>query len=234
MIEGETPALKKEYALPKRAKGKSSAAIRLKSLMKRLKKAGTTSENINPADFDKLVSLKRQTRKLSKSGHDAIIKALQDKGYPILQASGEAEELCSKLCLDQHVKAVYSTDTDNIVRRCPLLITSIEWSAKHNQVVAHTVSYDVAIHERLGLDYAQFVDYCIMMGCDYNERISGMYEWNIVQLLFSHGTLEAIEKTGELDLSSLNYKECRLLFKERSLEECCVNWDELPLYFATL
>src|SRR5579864_7432085 len=196
VVDGESPELKKRYAGPKRKQAKESAKKRLRALLARLKQKGVRRGNISTADFEELVKIHYQTREMGRDVLKKVAEALEAKNYPVLHAVSEAEELCTKLCLEGKVKAVYSTDTDNIVRRCPLMITNIcregpigDWS-DGSDVYAHAYGYNPLIHERMGLNYEEFVDFCIMMGCDYNQRMKGMREWHIVQYLFFYGSIE--------------------------------------------
>ena len=231
VMDGVAPELKTHYARIKREGVRNAAQIRFKNKLENLKSQGISFDDIEIKDLDDLIRAKLQTRRLGKNIYSAVIKALEDAGHYIVYATGEAEELCTKLCLMGKAKAVYSTDTDNIVRKCPMMITKIYYDKDNGNYTTDTISFSDEIHETIGLNYSSFLDFCIMMGCDYNNRIKRMTEWYIIEKLFLHGNIETIEeKTGQ-DLSSLNYKECRKLFTERPLEECCINHDELDLYF---
>jgi flap endonuclease-1 len=231
ITEGETPELKKTHAHIKRNAARNSAIQRLQSILLDLRTRGIPRKDLNDKQFDELVRLKCQSLRLPREVYGAVVDAITDKGYPLLQASGEAEELCAKLCRDGLVKAVYSTDTDNLVRRCPILITKIRWDEDQETQIAETYRYHPLIHQRLGLNYIQFIDFCIMMGCDYNKRVRGMREDTIILGLFVHGSIKAFEKEMGFDFSCLNYKQCRKLLRERPLTQCCATLDELEVYF---
>ena len=232
VVDGESPQLKKLNAGLRRRTLRENAKKRLKSLLAKLKRDKVTRENISPALYKEVTNLHCRTQEISRAMHEPIIEAIRKKGYAILQATNEAEELCTKLCLDGRVKAVYSTDTDNIARKCPLLITDIIWEKTDDdfEFYANTVSYHPEIHEILGLGYAQFLDFCIMNGCDYNKRVKGMREENIILNLFFYGSIDKLEKAENLDFACLNYQECRQLFAERPLEVCCANYEDIKLY----
>jgi 5'-3' exonuclease len=160
--------------------------------------------------------------------------ALDANGITHLQAIAEAEELCSALCLEGRVHAVYSTDTDNIVRRCPILITDISYRDNGNDIMEMTASvtqYTNELPEALGLDYTGFVDLCILLGCDYND---GIPRWGLVKCfneMSIHKNIESlIIAFPSIDFSKLNYDRCRQIFNlyhERSSKECCENQDAI-------
>ena len=60
---------------------------------------------------------------------------------------------------------------------------------------SHTlkVAYDKLI-EGLGLTSDQFVDLCIMCGCDYCDKIPGIGPKTALKLIKKHGCLEEIVK----------------------------------------
>lgn len=230
ITEGKAPKLKTSHAHVIREAVRQKAITDLKILVSDIKNRGEKRGDLNE-EFTKLVRLRCRDHRLPKGLYNKVIEAISEKGYPILQATGEAEELCTKLCIEGLVKAVYSKDTDNLVRRCPLLITKIIWDKDEEIQIAYTARYHPLIHQRMGLNYEQFIDYCIMMGCDYNKRVYRMTEDFIIYGLFSHGTIENLERFEEADYSCLNYKECRELLRERPLSECCNSLDELEIIF---
>lgn len=224
---GAPPEAKLVYTAPKRKKPVNKA----KKQLKEYKESLATVEKLNVEQVDTMDDILNHTRELPKGFNQQLYEALESKGYPRLRAVSEAEELCTKLCRDGHVGAVYSTDTDNILRRCPMLITKLTWSKEDGSLIATVYRYTEELPHSLGFSYETFVDYCIMMGCDYNHRVDGMRESDIIEYLLYYGSIEAIEQGEGVDLSILNYQECRLLLTERPLEQCCDNMEELSYHF---
>ncbi len=227
ILDGEMPELKRKITAPKRRQIKLRAQIRLKELRDRLE----NEIDIKTSDYNQLIELSCQAKDFPPGMHAAVIDALSSKGYPILRAVGEAEELCTKLCIDGKVAAVFSTDTDNIARRCPILITKIYWDQEDDCAKAKIVRFTPDIYRSLGFNYQQFLDFCIMMGCDYNNRIAGAQEQHIREYLLQYRSIEGIEAGEGISLSDLNYVECRALFAEREVEDCCQDLDGLGLVF---
>ena len=130
-----------------------------------------------------------------------IQNLLKQLHIPCLQATGEAEELCSFLCRNCYVDLVYSTDTDNYAHGCPFMMSSLEG----NEV---TIICLQEILEGLQLTYEEFVDLCIMLKCDYNEKIRNIGIKRAYDLIQRHRKIEGIN----YDTSCLNYLECRQIF----------------------
>ncbi|NIO45179.1 MAG: hypothetical protein GTN36_06555, partial [Candidatus Aenigmarchaeota archaeon] len=51
---------------------------------------------------------------------EMIIDILKNLGFPVLKATEEGEKLCSMLCIEGKVDAVYSRDTDVVAMGCPI------------------------------------------------------------------------------------------------------------------
>lgn len=224
ILDGETPELKKVHTAPKRKEIRVSAQKRLDELLESLK----GNKSLGSSEYNRVVDLKCQAKQLPRDIYKTVVDKLASKGYTILRAANEAEELCTKLCLDGKVKAVFSTDTDNILRRCPIMITRFERSPEGPEFdIAHIAKYTDDIPHKLGLSYESFLDFCIFMGCDYNERIKGSKELDIQTYLLCYKKIERIEDELDIDLGCLNYIACRELLSERDISICCVSKEEL-------
>lgn len=151
---------------------------------------------------------------------------LEKFGFPVLQAKGEAEELCVMLCLDGHAVAVMSTDTDVLTYNCPLLITGFEGYDSFA-----TVSLAPILNE-LNIPYQTFVDLCIMSGCDYNTNIPNIASVKSYTLLLKYGSIDNLPKT--YDIKCLNHEFCREQFKYKpSLEVSETNFTNLDINIET-
>ena len=73
--------------------------------------------------------------------------------------------------------------------------------------------------EGMELSMDQFVDLCILLGCDYCEKIRGMGPKNAIKLIQEHKTIEEIIKKVKGDKKytvpeNWPFEEARRLFKE--------------------
>lgn len=151
-----------------------------------------------------------------------VIKAI---GLPCIQAKHDAEQLCASLCIEGVVAAVFSKDTDNLALGCPLMITGfskIDYSYdEHNQRVNHIdcVRLD-KILSGLEMTHTEFVDLCIMSGCDYNTNIPGKAVYKSYDLLKQCRSIDNLPKS--LDTQCLNHARCREIFAYKSTAELSV------------
>ena len=135
-----------------------------------------------------------------------FLDKLEELGISCITANGDGEQLCSTLAIEGKVSAVLSTDTDNLVYGCPLLVTKV----KANEM--ECIRHDMILY-KLGIRHDVFVDLCIMAGCDYNSNIKGYGLKKSLKLLECHKSIDQLSSI--LDISVLNHIRCRDLFKFR-------------------
>ncbi len=154
----------------------------------------------------------RYKKEHSKAIHigPAENKKIQDlltfMGLPWFKATGEAERTCAWLCQWEYVKGVVTTDSDILAYGCPIFVQDVRVNQDTCNIIRHQ-----DILEVLDLTAAQFVDFCIMCGTDYNERIPRYGPVKAYKLLCEHEDLDAISQTT-LDTTILYYDEGRGLF----------------------
>ena len=126
---------------------------------------------------------------------------------PYITAIGEAEKMCSKLCIDGLVDAVLSEDTDVLAYGAPNFLSKIDTYNDNCMLV----NYDnlLAI---MDITQKQFLDLCIMCGTDYNQNIPKVGSHTAFKHLVVHKNIENIAKNTKLDISILSHIRGRELF----------------------
>lgn len=127
-------------------------------------------------------------------------------GIPHLTAYGEAEALCASLALHHYVDGVLSRDTDSLVYGTPLFVCDFK-----QDVFTWTTLKEIL--DALDMTHAQFVDFCIMCGCDYNTNIPAIAAGNAYKKIKEYGSIESYLKTEDKDGTCLRYKRCREIFR---------------------
>lgn len=154
---------------------------------------------------------------LSYNETELMIIMCKAVGIPIIQAKGEAEELCSMMCREGIVEGVYTTDTDPLAYGCPLFLKGMNKRGDGFTTVDLKI-----ILESLKISFETFVDLCIMCGCDYNKNIPKIGEKSAYALMKQYGRIENLPKSYRnvpLDLNILNYERCREIFKSKQVSE---------------
>jgi len=170
----------------------------------------TDTDRIDEAWIEKKIESKKS--QLYTISDEDIMKAKEL--FDILKisyitAKGEAEKLCSKLCIDGNVNAVLSEDTDVMTYNTPIFITKFDISSGNCVVIRND-----KLLEGLDLNKSQLVDLCIMCGTDYNTNIPKVGSKTSYKYIKKYGNIEKIKENTKLDTSILKYKRSRELFTE--------------------
>lgn len=123
---------------------------------------------------------------------------------PFFWAFSEAEATCAHLCLNGIVDAVMTEDTDILAYGCPLFLHRINMATNS---ICQIRMGDVL--RKLGLNYREFLDFCIMSGTDYNTNIRNIGNERSFKLIREYRTIDNIPN---LDVSVLNHLRVRELF----------------------
>lgn len=158
VFDGKPPTLK-GGELAKRKERREQAAQGLKDA----KEAG------NAEDIDKFN--KRLIRVTTQHNEDCK-QLLKLMGVPVINAPMEAEAQCAQLARDNLVFAAGTEDMDTLTFQTPVLLRHLTSPLSQKQPILE-IHHD-KILEGLGLTAEQFVDVCIMCGCDYCGTIKGI------------------------------------------------------------
>lgn len=141
-------------------------------------------------------------------------------GIPVLQCTGEGEKLCSALVRHGIADAVFSTDTDNMIYGASLIVNKFNGMGRTEKGLAVPSFKTICTQEVLeGLEFTQeeFIDFCIMCGCDYNTNMPTISLGRAYKLMKTHGNIDNLPY--RYDTTCLNHEKCRQLFKIDSYEE---------------
>ena len=209
VFDGLSPKEKKETQEDRISKSNKAKerAEELKAKIREVPEHLKTKDMLAP-----LKTCYAQWHTISKSNFVILKIMFKGMGLPVLDAVGEGEALCSELCRKGYVYAAYSTDTDNLAHLCP------RWIYELDQKTAEIVYLDRLLSD-LGFGGEQFRDFCILLGCDYNDGVSGVAAPTAYRYLDRFGSLEKIDSIGKEELISLNHVKCRELFNVNILIE---------------
>lgn len=110
-----------------------------------------------------IVKFAQRAVRVTKKEKDACMRLLTAMGVPVLEAPSEAEATCAHLVKNKLADVAASEDMDTLTFGCDRLVRWLS-SAKKD-----TVPTEINLKEVLKgfeLSYDQFVDLCIMCGCD--------------------------------------------------------------------
>lgn len=112
-------------------------------------------------------------------------------GAPYLQAQGEADFLLASLYEDGHIGAVLSEDKDMLTHGIGHLVSGL--IDPECRQAASVMLYNLkTILTESQLTNPLFVDFCILLGCDYCSKIDGVAEAKGLALLKKYGNISGI------------------------------------------
>ena len=165
-------------------------------------------------DKEKKEKYKTQSFRMTKEDVDDVKKLLSLMGVSYIQADGEAEGYASELCKMAYVDGVVTEDMDSLAFGTPLLVRSnIDRSIKRKDVLS-TINMEKVL-EGMNISFDEFLDICIMSGCDYCENIKGIGPNKSYLNIKEHTTIEKfVESYKKVDIDYLDrVKTSRKLFK---------------------
>lgn len=154
----------------------------------------------------------KRTVRMSTQHKEDCKELLQLMGVPVVEAPCEAEAQCAALARDGKVWAVASEDMDALTFRAPILVRCARlprhaWTrpppahllsaaqlrrltfSEARKMPVLQIHYDQAV-EGLGLTYDEFVDMCILCGCDYVPSVRGIGPKKAFNGIKAHHTAE--------------------------------------------
>ncbi|KAL8152110.1 hypothetical protein V2J09_021918 [Rumex salicifolius] len=216
VFDGEPPDLKKQE-LAKRHLRRADATEDLKVAI----------ENGNKEDIEKF---SKRTVKATIKHYDDCKKLLRLMGMPVVEAPSEAEAQCAALCKSGKVYAVASEDMDSLTFGTPRFLRHLMDPSSRKVPV---MEFDMAqVLDDLNLTMDQFIDMCILSGCDYCDGIRGIGGKTALKLIYQHGSMESILDNINKERYPIPedwpYEEARRIFKEPLVltedEEPEINW----------
>lgn len=168
-------------------------------LQKRREKREKAQEELKKAkEAEDVEEANKQEKRLARAGrkeNDDCKRLLRLMGVPVIVAPMEAEAEASALCKSGKVWATGTEDMDALTFGTPILIRKLTFANQSAKgATIQQMNYQKAI-EGLGLTHEQFVDLCILLGCDYCDTIKGIGPKTALKLIREHGSIEKIIPT---------------------------------------
>lgn len=171
-----------------------------------------SKEKVNTFDInfvlEKLSKIHSQNVRVTYQDVHFVQKVLKVMNIQDIQAPTEAEGLCSQLAIKGMVTGVLTEDTDVLAYGSPLFLSKINTLTN----TCTLIEYNKVLQE-LGMTREQFTEFCIMCGCDYNQRIKGVGPSRIYRLFKKYGSFEGIiQNERNLDTECIQMKRVKELF----------------------
>lgn len=162
-------------------------------------------------ESDKIKYLKRSVW-ISREQTNQCRELLELMGVPYIDAPQEADSQLSYLCKENLVYAVLTEDMDILTFGSPKIIRNLTSSKK----IPLEIDLEKVL-EKLKLTYDEFVELCILFGCDYCPNLSDIKVNEIYSVYIKHKsidkTLDELKSLGYAIPEKFEYAEAKNYFK---------------------
>jgi flap endonuclease-1 len=220
IFDGKPSKLKADVLLARKK-------IRENSLNKMIDSSDSLSEE------EKIKHMKKSVF-ISKYEMNDCRELLTLMGIPFINAPEEADSQCAYLARMGFVDGVYTDDMDILTFGSPKIIKNLISLKKPPQEINLNI-----ILEKLNLSYNEFIDFCILLGCDYSNGISNINYQIIFKYYSEHKnidlTLTNLKKNNYNVPDKLDYEHIKeyylnapyLEIDEDNLKLKIIQYDEL-------
>jgi flap endonuclease-1 len=153
-----------------------------------------------------IASLEKSVKPVTKQHSLEIIELLKSLGIPFFISETEAEKTCAYLQIHGYADYILTEDTDSLTFGGQFVIFS-----KKN--VFSLCELDKVL-EGMDLIFSEFVDLCILCGCDYTgtiPKVGPITAFNLIK------KFRSIEKLPNVLPDSFEYLLARQLFKQEPI-----------------
>ena len=175
---------------------------------------------------DKIKYFKRSSV-IYKEQWDQCKELLEMMGVPYIIAPEEADSQCAYLAKQGLVDAVFTEDMDILTFGAPKIVRNL---TSHKIEISEIVLEEIL--QEFDLTQEQFIEFCILLGSDYNEGINECKPNVILNYYKKHknieDTLDEMKKDNIKIPLDFEYKETKFYFMNPKIVE--VNEDYLQLH----
>lgn len=205
VFDGVPPDAKKNV-LQKRQSNRQKIQDKIQALKRKINE-DLPKEEIQQyqKEIDKLTN---QVIYVTKYHVEECKQFLEYTGIPYIQAEGEAEKTCVYLKKINAVDFVVSDDTDTLTFGCESVLKT---NIKDN---IQEVSLSKILQD-FELSYSEFVDFCILTGCDYCQYIPSIGPLTAYTLIKKYKNIESVIKLNKYKIpEDFNFDVARKLFTD--------------------
>ncbi|XP_071535450.1 flap endonuclease 1 [Panulirus ornatus] len=182
----------------------------------------------NVEEMDKF---SRRLVKVTKTHTEEAKTLLKLMGIPFVEAPCEAEAQCAILAKSGKVYGVATEDMDALTFGTPILLRHLTFSEARKMPIKEFHLSKVLVE--LDVTQEEFIDMCILLGCDYCDSIKGIGPKRAIELIRNHKNiddiLKHIDKKKYPAPEDWPYEEARKLFLEPEVtdpKEIELKWTE--------
>jgi len=210
VFDGKAPELK-QRTLDERRESKQQAEAELKEAQEK-------------GDNEKVKKIMGRTVRVTKKHNEDVQTLMRLMGCPVVMAPAEAEAQCAELCKGGKVYAAATEDLDTLTFGSKKLVRNLFVPEAQKKPI---LEVDLALAlEQLGVTMDQFIDFCILCGCDYIDSIKGLGPQTGIKLIIEHKSIEEALPNSEAAKKQAPSEEW--LERLKSVRDCFKHHEVLP------
>jgi len=209
------PPKEKQETLNNRKEQKEKLCSKIEALQSEIRNKRKLKEDFKDLQKE-LHKLKRKCIVITRDDIMNLKNVFNILGIRYIQANCEADLVCCELYKKKIVDACLSNDMDFLPSGCGKLIRNYNLS---NNITVYDLESALI---KLDINYDQFVDFCILCGCDYTGKIPRLGSENAYKLIKELKTIEEIislycgEGKKYVMPTNFDYKKSRELLKNEN------------------
>jgi flap endonuclease-1 len=174
---------------------------------------------VEEGDQEAMDKAAKRTVRLGKKEVEECKTLLRLMGLPVVQAASEAEAQCCALVKLGKAWAMGTEDMDALTFGAPILLRHLTFAeAKKRPVAEYHISTVLGM---MDVTMDQFIDLCILMGCDYCPKVPGIGPTRAFEGIKKYGGMEAflasLDPAKNPVPADFNYEGARELFRNPPL-----------------
>ncbi|KAL1488057.1 hypothetical protein ABEB36_015426 [Hypothenemus hampei] len=188
-------------------------------LNKRMERRAEAQKALDKAleagDQTEVDKFNRRLVKVTKQHADEAKELLKLMGVPYIEAPCEAEAQCAAMVKAGKIYATATEDMDALTFGSNIVLRHLTFSEARKMPIQE-IHLNTVLQE-LNLNQSEFIDLCILMGCDYTDSIRGIGPKKSIELIRNYKSIEEILKHIDKDKypppENWNYQGARELFE---------------------
>jgi len=198
VFDGKPPQLKKKVL----------------DIRKNIKQRAIEKMHLSTSKEDKIKYFKRSVT-ITKKQFDDCRQLLNLMGVQYIDAPEEADSQCAWLAKNGFVDAVLTEDMDILTFGSPYIIKNLT-SLKKKPIEISLQK----IKNKFEWTQDEFIDFCIILGCDYCDSISNYNCFEIFELFQKNKSIDLFLKKNN---KTINYIDSKNYFKEPNVNTTITN-----------
>uniref|UniRef100_A0A7S0EIY2 Flap endonuclease 1 n=1 Tax=Hanusia phi TaxID=3032 RepID=A0A7S0EIY2_9CRYP len=207
VFDGKPPELKKETLEERKERREESEAALAKA-----KEEG---------DEEAVEKFAKRTVRVSKEMTEDAKQLLRLMGVPVIEAPTEAEAQCAALARAGVVYAAVSEDMDTLTFGAPIMLRNL-FVPESRKLPILEINLSKVL-EGLSMNMDQFIDLCILLGCDYCGTIKGAGPKTSISWIEKYKSIASVVKNIDISKHPLpepfNHEEIHSFFQQPEITD---------------